>query len=61
MLDGPDLIRIGAHSSVYFGSISANCERQLWVDSVEKIEFLELPKDWLEKPPFSTHLREISA
>jgi hypothetical protein len=30
-------------------------------DSVEKVDFLELPKDWPEKPPFITLLREISA
>jgi len=33
----------------------------LLADSVEKVDFLELPKDWPEKPPFSTLLREISA
>ncbi|WP_297839184.1 hypothetical protein, partial [Pseudomonas sp.] len=33
----------------------------LSADSVEKVGFLELPKDWPAKPLFSTLLREISA
>ncbi|MEB0024757.1 hypothetical protein QN375_02960 [Pseudomonas sp. MH9.2] len=36
-------------------------EWPLLADFVEKVDFLELPKDWSEKPPFSTLLREISA
>jgi hypothetical protein len=36
-------------------------DKQLSTDSVEKVGFLELPKDWPAKPPFSTLLRETSA
>jgi len=39
---------------------STGSEGQLPTDSVEKVGFLKLPKNWSVKAPFSTLLREIS-